>query len=324
MKLTNLIETEYMDVEECKKEILSKKLDISPLLSTFENILEYEHDSFADAMDYLHESEIKSVMEKSAHFTKDYITAFSVELSKYAQRKKFKRTAGIFLTNLIHFDYAKSLSEEKSKNISEEKYLLFTEGYAEKLSHLGRKLNGPNITLIGDSGDYFCYEMIQGTVQVNGSLQNDCCARMRGGNVTVEENCGKGLGEFMQDGSIVVKGNSDSYPGHKMEGGRISIEGNCTFLVGWMMKGGEIVIYKNVDGAGDSMLGGKIYLKQNGTRIGSFMKKGIVFVEGETCILSSDIAGGTVFHKNKKIFDKLYKKDNENIEEKIMKYMKGF
>lgn len=145
--------------------------------------------------------------------------------------------------------------------------------------HLGERMSGGRLVVLGGAGDYLGQEM-------------------RGGGI-VALSCGDYAFRKMAGGWGVVKGNAGNYLAVGASGGRIAVKGGAGSRAGWLMRSGRIRIGRDVsDYLGLMMSGGEISAGgRAGCRAGWRMKGGLIVTEGYGPEAGDERVGGRVIRR---------------------------
>jgi len=188
-----------------------------------------------------------------------------------------------------------------------------------RISYLGYKNNGKNITANCRIGSNTGWEMESGSMDITDLSSNAfgrSVERLRGGKVIIRN----ALIKYDDNGNIWMYqgGGSDWYiggnsggeidvishawrVGENMSGGIIKIGGSVTLDCGKSMKGGEIYVNGSVFGhVGNKLKGGKIYVEGDTEKLpGMEMKGGEIHIGGDYPRLPKSSRGGNIYHKGK-------------------------
>ena len=145
--------------------------------------------------------------------------------------------------------------------------------------HLGERMSGGRLVVLGGAGDYLGQEM-------------------RGGGI-VCSSCGDYAFRNMAGGWGVVKGNAGNYLGVGNSGGRIAVKGRAGARAGWLMRSGRIRVGKDAgDYLGIMMSGGSISVGgRTGARAGWRMKGGLIMAEGYGDEAGAEKVGGRLLRR---------------------------
>lgn len=122
------------------------------------------------------------------------------------------------------------------------------EGVDGSLVRVGAGLEGGELTVAGDAGDYAGEAMRGGTLLVRGSAGDYLGAEMRAGTIEVSGNAGAFAGsgragamKGMSGGCIIVRGNAGERTGDRMRRGLLLVEGTTGAYCAARMIAGTIV-----------------------------------------------------------------------------------
>lgn len=140
---------------------------------------------------------------------------------------------------------------------------------AARLDHVGSRMQGGRITLIGNAGDYAGFEMRGGELVIQGNAEAFAASGMRGGLLHIQGNAGDFLGggiagekQGMQGGAVIVNGNAGDRAGDQMRRGLLLIEGKVGDYCGSRMIAGTIGVLGEVGQyAGYAMRRGTLLLQ---------------------------------------------------------------
>ncbi|MFZ2471233.1 MAG: hypothetical protein WAW52_04745 [Methanothrix sp.] len=140
-------------------------------------------------------------------------------------------------------------------------------------AHVGEKMKGGKIRVVGNAGDYLGQEMSGGGIIAAG-CRDYAFRNMRGGygvvrgdggkftglgngggRIVVQGSCGDRAGWLMRSGSLYVRGDCGDYLGILMSGGKIVVKGRAAKRAGWRKKGGTIKAASFGPEAADDVLG---------------------------------------------------------------------
>ena len=245
MKLADLTQTEYANVEERKVGKTTKGDNYSTLKKVM-NAYKLWFFDFVQKERLPPKTENLEFWDIAAYhvawgmitasckrYSLSDITQTSIAIKEYEQERSFNHS-GIFLASLINCHF------EKTQTIEE--YILVTEQYEKPIDEIGFLNNGANIKIIGNAGDY--------------------------------------LGEYMKQGKIIVQGNAERDVGSNMEGGEIHLR-NAKEGLGYLQLGGMIFVSENAgEDVGEHMYGGEIFLVQEPTTITLLTEGGNIYYKG--------------------------------------------
>ncbi len=180
-------------------------------------------------MPYPHNYKAMCKLIKNLKYSAEDVEKFSLALCEFEHEEYFGTKAGLFLSALVN--------KGKDKN------------YVLHLNHLTKKVYG-----LG-------YQNTKHVI-VNGDVDSNLGAEMKGGCITLNGNAEIFVGSGIKRGKIIVNGNVTHNLAEYMEGGKIIINGNAGFEIGNFMNGGELHLngeYEEVKYG--SVLGGKIFHK---------------------------------------------------------------
>ena len=233
--------------------------------------------------------ELSTVFTPKNPCSKD-IENFSIMLSDFQNRPRFRERAGTYLSALIN-------------KCAQDEVTILTKHIEGGVSYVGRLNNGKKITILGDvsgncgelmeSGEIHVRgntytatgdEMSGGLIHVYGDAGFTVGYKIKGGEILVEKNSGTNVGQQMVDGKIIIKGNADMRVGNCMEGGVIEIFGNTDCALGSTMKNGKIIIYGDAGReVGFDMRGGEIHLHGN-YRLADRINSGDIYNRGKLIV----------------------------------------
>ncbi len=233
MKLTDVIQTEYLEVTQKDisqlKEIHSSAVD--GLCLAFDKWMENSAIDFRE--DFWSGRTAENLIENIS-YTQEDMSIFSLQLSsskKYLATTIIRiETFGIFFSALINTHYKKT-KEQKT-------YTLFFSDICSDLGYLGLLNDGANILIHGNAGF-------------------NLGERMRSGKITVTNYSNISAGIHMTGGELHL--NEALSPGQHMSGGKIYVQ-NARGMIGAKMKGGEIHISESYEDI-DRECFGNIYFK---------------------------------------------------------------
>lgn len=108
-------------------------------------------------------------------------------------------------------------------------------------AHVGERMKGGKILVLGSAGDYLGQEMSGGGIVAAG-CRDYAFRNMRGGYGVVRGDCGKFAGLGNSGGRIVVQGSCGERAGWLMRSGSLYVRGDCGDYLGLLMSGGKIVV----------------------------------------------------------------------------------
>ncbi len=257
MKLNNILEREYEQVEEKKIEELNcnnartEELDI--LIKLYETWLQnterWENYSnyYSDAIDLF----CKAPLTDISDLTLKDITLFSLGLEHYESNVHFEAT-GFFISAVINYHH----EQTKTKGI----YTLFTKDLTKKVDGIGYH-NSANIEIIGDVGNRIAWYMDGGRLSIKGNVLSFCCKNLRNGTVIIEGNASRRFCLNMSGGNVFLKGSAEDFACEDMEAGIVVIEKNVLDKACRGMRGGNVTIKGNAgEEFAEEMQSGTIYL----------------------------------------------------------------
>jgi len=145
---------------------------------------------------------------------------------------------------------------------------LVFEGGLERCDRIGWQMDGGNLRVEGDAGDYLGCGMQAGTLRVSGHAGDFAAAAMsggeiaiggnagdfaaaalpgdmdgmRGGTLDIGGNAGDRLGDRMRRGTVLVAGNARDFAASRMVAGTIAIAGGCGAHLAYGMRRGTVVL----------------------------------------------------------------------------------
>ncbi len=145
--------------------------------------------------------------------------------------------------------------------------------------HLGERMSGGRLIVLGGAGDYLGQEMDGGGI---------VCA-----------SCGDYAFRNMKGGWGVVKGDAGNYLGVGNSGGRVAVKGGAGARAGWLMRSGRIWVGKDTgDYMGLMMSGGEISTwGRAGARAGWRMKGGLITADGYGPETGAEKVGGRILRR---------------------------
>ena len=313
MKITDLVEAEYANVTEQKKE-LKQKNSVSQVHKKMRTIITDLADYITKDNEpfwYAYEHFTRKISDELISYTKKDIEECCFMLAEieadYLDFADFSGLAGNFLSALINVKY------EKTHQVEE--YVLHTDQFQRKINHLGKE-NKQNIQIFGDVGNCVGSKMLSGSIYINGSVgthafehmfggsgvitgnaQGQMGQNMEGGTITLNGTTTHNTGDYMQGGIITICKNAGNFCGVNMQNGLITIQGNAGDCVGYGMINGNIICRENIgEKCGVCMEGGLIKVMGNaGNYLGLVMKKGTILVEGNVGkSIGKDMKGGFI------------------------------
>ncbi|AET65189.1 formylmethanofuran dehydrogenase subunit C [Methanothrix harundinacea] len=147
--------------------------------------------------------------------------------------------------------------------------------------HLGERMSGGRLVVLGGAGDYLGQEMRGGGIValscgdyafrkmaggwgvVRGAAGNYLAVGNSGGRVVVKGGAGARSGWLMRSGRIRIGGDAGEYLGLMMRGGEISVGGGAGARAGWRMKGGLIEAGDYGPEAGAERVGGRLLRRED-------------------------------------------------------------
>ncbi len=238
MKLQELVTKEYENVEETvstQQAVIHSS--VNELLETFKlwnlAIQNYNADNF-DPFSY--RSALQRIGKSNIPYKSEDITQFLTTVSQSKSENDIINV-GIFVSALINIHHRKKSQKRKEKNT----YLLITEDFKQEIDFLCYENNGATIHIEGNVGNYFCNEMKEGNITINGK-------------------CGPNAGTYMEGGILTLQ-EADDNLGANLKGGVIYVK-KARERIGGFMRGGTIHIseyYKSLSSLRN--FGGKIFFK---------------------------------------------------------------
>ncbi len=288
MKLTDVIDTEYKNVEEQTKQPYQNKKSagIDLLFSLWErerSFLEKNYiNIFSSENFYLCiESNLKK--EQIKEIALQDITEFSLRGIVLQEEKMFE-AYGSFLSAVInlHHKYTKT----------NEEYVIHT-SHLEKLVHRIGTYNRAHIRVKGNVGE-------------RSGLY------MKSGRLLIEGNSSFFLGNHMQGGTIELFGSTWNAAGEQMSGGTIIIHENTTLQAGTNMFGGKLIVMKDADAIGAAQQGGIIEVRgQVRGDVGTYMQGGKLYLSEPFTYLGKGYSHGKIYVQNKLVMSRWIRYKNK-------------
>lgn len=142
--------------------------------------------------------------------------------------------------------------------------------------HIGERMSGGRLKVIGSAGDYIGQEMSGGGI-IAGACRNYGFRNMHGGWGVIVGSVGDFFAVGNRSGRLVVKGDAGNRAGWLMQGGRLIIGGSAGGYLGLMMKGGQVSVGGSAgEDAGFRMRGGCIVAAGFGPDAGGERSGGII------------------------------------------------
>ena len=156
----------------------------------------------------------------------------------------------------------------------------------EPLQHVGIRLDGKDLRIVGNVGNHAAYSMISG-------------------NLIVEGNAGSHAAYMMSGGMLHVRGNVQDFAFNMGSGGEVVVDGSAGNYAGRFLMGGSLLIKKNCGDFLGSYLAGKAtitVLGATGEQVGLEMNGGVIKLYGTHSL--SPPSGGYIYHKDSLIVPK--------------------
>ena len=171
---------------------------------------------------------------KHINYSANDVEKFSIMLIGFQDERDFEFKAGLFLSALIN-------------NGKDRNYVIHIANLEKEVACFGY-LNTKNISINGDIGQFFAFNMIEGEITVNGSAKGVMAQGIKGGTIIIKRHV---LVSKLIFNSVGV--------GDDMQGGDIQVYGNVYGIVGLRMSGGEIYVGGVFQQLGSEFRGGRIY-----------------------------------------------------------------
>jgi len=168
----------------------------------------------------------------------------SLSISGYQHKYKFF-ISGLFFSALINSGI-------------EDDYMLNTQKFAARISGLGYQ-NAKNVTVIGDAGRGFGWEMSSGILTIHGDVGDLTGWDMSDGTMIIYGDAGESLGVNLSGGSIFVEGDTSHYLGESMSSGLVVVKRNAGFLTALRQQGGKIRVGGKIKSIAEDRIGGRLY-----------------------------------------------------------------
>lgn len=114
-------------------------------------------------------------------------------------------------------------------------------GSTAATDHVGERMDGGRIAVLGAAGDYLGQEMRGGRIFASG-CRDYAFRNMRAGWGIVRGNAGKFTGLGNSGGRIIVQGSCGERAGWLMRSGRLEVGDDAGEYLGLLMSGGEIIV----------------------------------------------------------------------------------
>lgn len=90
--------------------------------------------------------------------------------------------------------------------------------------------------------DYIGYQMLNGSIEIEGDCGDFLGANMRGGTIVCQGNAGDRVGDQMRRGLILIDSNAGDYVASRMLAGTIGVHGKLGKHAGFGMKRGTLLL----------------------------------------------------------------------------------
>ncbi len=233
--LTELLQSEYADIEEITKREIKQSSQYGVIQTLFEKWIDYlsddkNRDARGDNLISAYHSAKLLLLTNSLDYTQGDITTLSITMPSLRENQEYYwhilELGGMFLSALTNVHYEKTQEKEQ--------YLIITKTFEGQGIFGGEDYTGPNyigfrndgatIFVEGNVDENLGRDMNSGKIIVNGNANNKIGIHLRNGEIHIKKGCEKitickkvnMLGKIYIDGEIKNSHFTEYYSGHEV------------------------------------------------------------------------------------------------------------